>query len=326
MARAATTVQPVGGVDQNAMSVAESKPAMPTPKLCRLHVTPGRVLAALLVVEGLLWLSERFAWLPWHKGYAVLTAMAVVAVALLGMMLWFVLALRFRWRFQFSIRSLLVLTVVVALPFSWLAAKMQEARATLAAIEAINEVGGFVSYGDFGGPLDTIYFPPDSGWLAVLLGDEYESVTFYNNTAVTDAALEDFAGLKHVQKLNLTGTKVTDVGLERLKKMEQLETLELNGTEVTDAGLENLKGLDHLLTLGLFATKITDAGLEHLKGLNRLQQLRLDGTHVTDTGLEYLKGLKQLEVLSLGGTKVTDAGGKKLQQALPKCQIYTDFN
>jgi hypothetical protein len=56
----------------------------------------------------LLWLSERFGWLPWHKGYAVLTAVALVLAALGGTILWFAVALVFRWRFQFSVRSTLV--------------------------------------------------------------------------------------------------------------------------------------------------------------------------------------------------------------------------
>ena len=75
----------------------------------------------LLVVVCLLWLSERFQWPPWHKGYAVLTALAVVGAAFMGMLLWFFVSLLFRWRFQFSIWSLLVLAVVVAVPCSWLA-------------------------------------------------------------------------------------------------------------------------------------------------------------------------------------------------------------
>ena len=44
------------------------------------------------------------------------------------MFLWFLAALLLRWRFQFSILSLLVLVVVVAVPFSWLATGMKQAR------------------------------------------------------------------------------------------------------------------------------------------------------------------------------------------------------
>jgi hypothetical protein len=76
---------------------------------------------ALPAVEGLLWLSERFGLPAWHKGYAVLTVVASVGVAMVLMLVWFGVALVFRWRFQFSLRTLLVLTVVIAVPCSWFA-------------------------------------------------------------------------------------------------------------------------------------------------------------------------------------------------------------
>ena len=51
-------------------------------------------------------------WFPFnqHKGWTVLIAIATVGAALLLMFLWFLAALLFRLRFQFSILSLLVLT------------------------------------------------------------------------------------------------------------------------------------------------------------------------------------------------------------------------
>jgi len=78
----------------------------------------------LLVVECLLWLSERFGWLGWHKGYAVPTAVASLGFAMLVMLLWFAVAVVFRRRFQFSIGSLLILVVVVAVPCSWMTVTM----------------------------------------------------------------------------------------------------------------------------------------------------------------------------------------------------------
>jgi hypothetical protein len=53
------------------------------------HVTPDRLILRLLVVECLLWLSDRLGWPTWHKGYAVLTAAAVVGAAILVMLVWF---------------------------------------------------------------------------------------------------------------------------------------------------------------------------------------------------------------------------------------------
>ena len=94
------------------------------------RVTPDRVVIGLLMVECLLWLSERFQWFEFNYwcGNTVLTAVASVGVVMLLMLLWFVLALVFRWRFQFSIRSLLVLAVAVAITSSWLSWEMRRAR------------------------------------------------------------------------------------------------------------------------------------------------------------------------------------------------------
>jgi len=92
------------------------------------HFTPDRLVLFLLIVECLFWLSDRFGWSPWHKGYAALAGAATLGVALLAMLMWFVVALIFRRRFQFTIRSLLLLAVAVALPCSWMTAAMKKAR------------------------------------------------------------------------------------------------------------------------------------------------------------------------------------------------------
>ena len=113
-----------------------------TPKLRWFHPTPGKLLVVLLAVEGGLMLSK--PWFP--KGWAVLIAVAAVGVFLLVMLLWFAVALLFRRRFQFSLRSLLVLTVAVAVPFSWLAVEIKWAREKREAVEAWSKLGGVISY------------------------------------------------------------------------------------------------------------------------------------------------------------------------------------
>ena len=97
--------------------------------------------------------------------------------------------------------------------------------------------------------------------------------------------------------------------------------LGLANTQVSGAGLEHLKGLMYFGFLYLDGTNLTDAGLENLKGLRYLYSLHLDGTKVTDAGLEHLKGLTELQYLYLKDTRVNNAGVKKLQQALPNCEI-----
>jgi hypothetical protein len=259
------------------------------------YPTPAWLIFGLLVVEGLLWLSERYRWFGFnlHRGWTVLIAVAVVGVAMLVMLGWFIVALYFRWGFQFSIRSLLVLTIAVAVPFSWLAVEMKEARNQQETAGAIERLGGTVAWSDPSGPM----------WLRGLLGDD---------------SIEQDRFVYHVY---LGNTSITDADLKNVKGMNRLRYLFLNGTRVSDGGLENLTGLTKLHALSLHGIQLSDAGLKPLAGLTQLQSLDLVGTHVTDDGLKTLDGLNRLEFLFLEGTKVTDKGLKKLQQALPNCKI-----
>ena len=59
----------------------------------------------------------------------------------------------------------------------------------------------------------------------------------------------------------------------------------------------------------------------YLSELANLQRLDLRGSHVTDSGLQHLEGLASLHALYLNNTKVTAEGVKRLQQALPDCEI-----
>jgi len=145
------------------------------PRTRWFHLTPGRFVLALLVVECLLWLSERYGWLGWHKGYAVLTAVAAVGLAMIAMLVWFGLALVFRRRFQFSIGSLLVLVVVVAVSCSWFAAEINEAKEQKAAVEALAAYALFSRHDweeDLHDGVQSRREPPGSAWLRSLVGDE----------------------------------------------------------------------------------------------------------------------------------------------------------
>ncbi len=196
------------------------------------------ILALLLlavVVAGLWFLFNE------HKGSTVLIAVVSVDVACLVMLLWSLPALIFRWRFQFSIRSLLLLPVVVAVLCSWLATEMKQARKQRDVVEWIEKAGGSVVYdyqddrsGDLSGP----------PWLRTLLGDDlFADVkqVGLGNSAAGDAGLEHLEGLTRLTVLWLDGTKVSDAGLQHVEKLPQLRVLILRGTNVSDAGVEKLQ-------------------------------------------------------------------------------------
>ena len=255
-----------------------------------------------------------------------------------------------RW-FQFSLRTLLIFTVVCAIGSAWVTRKVERKRKEREAVDAIIKLGGYALY-DYQATKAGILCGPD--WLRKLLGENFFSeveIVSFQGTGDTDAGLENVRGLTQLHRLILTDTNVTDVGLASLKELNQLQTLELWGTNVTDVGLANLKELTLLENLDLSKTGITDAGLANLKGLVKLQRLYLRITNVADAGLVNLRELTQLQTLDLGGTKVSDAGivnlkgltqlqgldlrtagGRTtkvtsaglndLQKALPNCKIY----
>ena len=332
----------------------------PTSTRRRFYPTPAWLVLGLLVVEGLLWLSERFGWPAWHKGYAVLSAVAGVGVVLGVMLVWWVAALVFHLRFQFSIRSLLVLTVAVALPCSWFGVELKKAREQRQAVDAIETWGGpmaaFVGY-DYNYDAKSMNVSnrqterPE--WLRNLVGDDFLRIVIYisfSSSGATDETFEHFMtthsnDLPKLEALNLACTPITNNGLKGLGKLRNLRSLDLSSTQITAEGLRYLQGLSRLEDLQLYSTQIgdkgsenlnlltqlkslnlqgcpiTDAGMQGMIGLTQLKQLNLSMTRITDKGIRYLNKLVSLRELELWDTNVTDAGVMKLQQALPNCKI-----
>ena len=224
----------------------------PSPSRHWPHPTPNRIVIGLLAVEGLLLLSARFRWFAFneHKGWTVLVALAAVGLTLLLLSLWFVAAPLFRRPFQYSLRSLLLLTVVVAIPFSRLATEMQRAREQRDTVAAIHAVGGVIEY-DYVSLSDPPHDPFTPGmepiepiWLRKLVGDDFFCSivhVFLNGSRITDTWLVHLHGLSHVQVLSLQGTKVTDAGLAHLQGLGQLRKLMLTDSKVTNEGVKKLQ-------------------------------------------------------------------------------------
>jgi hypothetical protein len=314
----------------------------PKSNLRWFYPKPYWLILGLLVVECLLWLSERFQWFGFnhHKGWTVLIAVAAVGMVFVAMLFLLAASLLFRWRFQFSIRSLLTLTVAIAIPCSWFAVEMKKAREQMAAVEALIMLDcGFqydyeVQFDPSSGVRieeeDRVFgngpnvMPSGSAWLRKYLGDDFFNNVYVvegSGVRIADADLAHFEVLKSVVELRMTNNKTTDAGLVHLAGLTQLQLLELNGTQITDAGLARIAGLTQLQVLYLDNTQVTDEGMAHIAGLTQLQKLSLDYTQITDSGLAHLAGLTQLQELWLNNAQVTDAGVKKLQQALPNCEI-----
>ena len=109
---------------------------------------------------------------------------------------------------------------------------------------------------------------------------------------------------------------------EIMPLFERVYHIDLTETHITDEDLGNFQGLTNLKILWLDNTQVGDVGLQHVGGLTDCSQLSLHNTPVGDDGMEHLRGLKNLHVLWLHHTHVTETGFKRLQAALPECQIH----
>jgi len=223
------------------------------------HLSPDRFVLGLLLGVCALWLSDRFRWFGFnhHKGWTVLISLAAVGVATLVMLLWWVVSVAFRWRFQFGIRSLFAFCLAASLAVSWLAVERQRARRQNEVVEELRSSDGAVAYDwefDAEGNAVPSPEPPTRGWLRKMLGDDFLSVVVH---------------------VVLNFTEISDAGLEHVKRLTDLQELDLAGTKVTDAGLENLVDLPHLRRLDVSDTRVTDAGLTRLEGLTQLQGSRI---------------------------------------------------
>ena len=112
------------------------------------------------------------------------------------------------------------------------------------------------------------------------------------------------------------------VAVKRERVRRQQEMIEKLGGAVAYVDVFSLPGIPEEYDFAGLGNRVTDADLERLiPVLSRVTHLDLSDTQITDAGLQHLTGLIQLQYLYLKRTKVTDEGVKKLQQALPNCQI-----
>ena len=203
---------------------------------------------------------------------------------------------RRRWC-RFSLRSLLVLIVVFAVPIAWIARERRQSTHELEIAEQLRKQ----SFSDvqLKGPYDTWELSGKSqptGWwrdrARQLLGDR---VFLVGDAKPEFNDLTPIAGCTNLQGLEASATGVHD--LTPLATHNNLKMLWLDHTQVRD--------------------------LTPLAGLTKLQYLSIRGTKVSD--LSPLLKLTSLESLDVCDTQVSDEQIAKLQQALPNCHIHRNM-
>ena len=237
-----------------------------------------------------------------------------------------------RGRLQFSLKSLVALTLLLGVGLSYLAVKLKYVRRQREAAYAVEKLGGRPRSDESpAGPVwltkllgedlryavDSVKFPPtatDSDLLLLEAMPHLQYLELSGCRRITDAGLAHVACLKQLQWLLLNETQVTDADLLLLEAMPHLQYLELaNCRRITDAGLAHVVCLPQLQWLTLSETQVTDAGLAQIGRMQELVGLFLSGDRISDMGLIHVGGLRQLHTLAIDNTPITDAGLVYLQ-------------
>ena len=206
-------------------------------------------------------------------------------------------------RFQFSVRTLLVLITLAALGLG-LGVRAWQRRRDLETIRG--EMQGGVSYtfevdpktGEF---LDDAV-PPGPQWLRECVGEPRYEDLFCNVYGIA-------IGRYVTNPLRRTPPKdelspITDKHLEQLGKMlprlTRLRALAVaTSSKVTDVGLAHLQGVAQLRILDLNESQLTSAGLQYVANSGDLEFLQLRATPVDDN-LASLASFRKLKLLDLG--------------------------
>ena len=232
---------------------------------------------------------------------------------------------RLRRHLRVSLKTMMVLVVILAVPLAWGVNKAREQRRAVAAVQ---KYGGWVHY-DYefvGGKLTPGQEPWAPRWMRSLLGDEFFQEIAYvslvydstggkrreiTNFAPCDDIFAQLAGQSGIKQLLLQRTQATDRGLEHVGRMTGLEALYIwDAASITDAGVAHLAGLKNLQKIHIDNSQITDQSLVLLSSLPKIEELSLQSGHFSDEGFLHLKGENTLKQLAAGrgDLQVTDAG------------------
>jgi len=129
---------------------------------------------------------------------------------------------------------------------------------------------------------------------------DLRTLRFTNNGPLTDAGMEQLAGLKNLEAFSFVGTKITGKAYAKFEGFTKLIKVSHRGSSINDEGLKELcDHLPNLESISLAHAKFTDAGAVHLAKLTKLKGFEIGTSNATPQALVHLAKLP-LESLQLG--------------------------
>ena len=253
-------------------------------------------------------------------------------------------------RLRFTLRTLLILSIVASVGLAWLSTKMRQAKIEHEVVERHCAKGYMFCnvYFDYqsGMANDKTGTPPAPAFLRSMSADNLfspiNSIITGSKEAVEifdepiDLGQLEFISIRYAGELDrleflsrcpkLKTLQVFDSRLksiDELSAVQKLDHLTLNGTEVTS--IEPISQLKELKTVSLkFRTTRLDS-IEPLLGLPKLKVLHFD-YNGNEADMEVLCQLKKLETLKLSPYTFSPVETEHLKTALPNVKIkYNGF-
>ena len=217
---------------------------------------------------------------------------------------------RFSWRWQFSIRTALGLTLLVALLASSIALGVRQARTRSVVVGRLTKAGFLLGFRDE----PSIFWLKPSKRSKQMLGDDFFRVVtdIRSRDSMPREIWSNLDYLPHLERVLCNDSEATDRALIGFAKSPGLRELYLGGTNITDKGVAFLQDSKSLSVAVFWDTAVTDRAVEILGGLPRLSQLYLQRTGVTDSSISALP--TTLTELDLSDTSITDASVQVLSQ------------
>lgn len=237
---------------------------------------------------------------------------------------------RRRW-YQFSIVSLLILTMVVALLVARFAVP---ARRQHDAVKRITELGAEVLY-DY--QESGAQNPPGPAWLRKLIGDDFfqrvQSVSLsndrFNSPEEVYAAIVQIRRLPTIHSLYISSPGgLNDLTVSEIARLDSLKFLSIHHVSLTAEGLAQLARLSNLSWLRLSGA-FDEAGLASFARLEKLAYLDL--WNIDDRTLLRVAELSHLKRIVIVGFTSSDSTGlaklSKLDHLTDlKIEPLTDMN
>lgn len=224
---------------------------------------------------------------------------------------------------QFHVRDMLGLTVVVALLFAWSMMRLERCRDGRR-LSAHPGVG-------------CEHEPWVPHWIRILyehyrppVFERFQEFTYLDDVVEVHTPTDDtefpapewlkwLPSQKRLRALSLIGSgqsgHPSDADLAILRELPGLESLALDCSAVSAEGMAPIGGLSRLRKLSLYGLCTSDlpnpdpaseAALSHLRGLKNLRELEIYGAGLTDASLSNLSGLENLRKLYLSDSTITD--------------------